>query len=116
MNISTNYGFYKDFYGGIIIPSLQVFQRLSIKATNFINKITFNNIKDEDVDDNIMFAICSVADEMYKIENTGGIKSVESVGNYSVSYKVDNITEEKQYIKAAKLYISQEYFYRGFYR
>lgn len=115
MNITVDYGFYKDSYGGNVIPSLQLFHRLSIKSVNFINKITFNRVTVDNLSDNIKFAVCAVADEMYKIEKTGGIKSVESVGNHSVSYKVDDLTEETKYLKTAKIYIPQELLYRGVY-
>ena len=115
MKLSVDYGFYKDNYGGNLIPSYQIFNRISMKSMCFINKITFNKINDDNITDEIRLGICAVTDEMFKIEKTGGIKTVESVGYHSVSYKVDNITEEKQYIKTAKIYIPGEYFYRGIY-
>ena len=54
---------------------------------------------------------------MYKIERDGGIKSSESVGNHSVTYKTNgNSREEKILYKIAKTYLVHTgLLYRGVY-
>lgn len=103
MNL-TNYNFYTDKYYGTSVPNSALFQRLSIRASYFINSITSNRIENNLADD-IQFATCAVIDVMYKIEQDGGVKSSESTGNHSVVYK-GKTTEEKMCYKAAKVYLS----------
>lgn len=110
------YGFYTNEYGGDLIPSNK-FKRLSIRASAYINSITFNRIDKELVSKDVCFATCAIADTMYKIERDGGIKSSESVGNHSVTYKTNgNSREEKILYKIAKTYLVHTgLLYRGVY-
>lgn len=110
----TNYKFYSETYGGTSIPS-NIFARVSTRASYFINQITFSRINDDNKTNDIQFATCAVADEMYKIEKDGGVKASESVGNHSVSYANQNSSEEKKYYNVAKIYLQEELLYRGAY-
>ncbi|MEG1411473.1 MAG: hypothetical protein RR406_04385 [Bacilli bacterium] len=108
----TDYNFYTDKYCGTSVPNTGVFQRLLIRSSFFINSITFNRAQIY-LTDEVQFATCAVMDAMYKVEQDGGIKSSESVGNHSVAYK-GKTTEEKTYFKIAKTYLNHTgLMYRG---
>lgn len=112
----VDYEFYKNEYEGSIIPQ-NSFKALALKASAFLDYITFDRIHDlEEVEDNIRFATCSIMESMQKFNNDGGIKASESTGNYSVSYVVNNMpsSEGQIYYKEAEMYLGNTgLLYRG---
>lgn len=114
----TDYSFYSSEYGGSKIP-LESFEIYILKASFYISNITFNRVDKHNILDEVKYATCAVADEMYKIDKDGGIKVSESVGNYSVTYKSENGTdsgsnENKKYYNIARLFLeSTNLLYRG---
>lgn len=107
------YEFYTNKYGGDLIPSNK-FKRISIKATAYINAITFNRIDENSISENIRLAVCEVAESIYSVEKNGGIKSSETVGKHSVSYKTEDINTNKELYNIAKLYLANTgLLYRG---
>lgn len=111
----TDYSFYKTNYGGELIPTDIIFCRICLKASNFIRKVTFNRIKKDNISDEVQFAVCSVADELYSIEKVG-LKTTETVGNHTISYVqlTENELNKKIY-SIAKTYLPDELLYRGIY-
>lgn len=113
--ILTDFDFYTENYGGELIPNEKTFYRLNVRASSFINKITFNRIDNTDVPNEVQFAICAVADEMHKIESVGN-KTTETVGNHTVSYlQVDKKENDKKIYDLARMYLPEELLYRGVY-
>lgn len=129
MNNYIDYDFYTKSYGGTSVPQ-NSFLRYSIKASAYIDKITFGRISkmyitdstDEgyNVPDEVKFAVCAVIDVDKKIEDDGGIISSESNGNYSVTYTDGNAgvntqtISQKEY-EAATLFLNGTgLLYKGF--
>ncbi len=112
----VTYDYYKDTYGGTAVPSSS-FTPIVIKASAFIDYITFNRIKElETIPEEVQFATCAVIDSMRKMEIEGGIKVSESTGNHSVSYVVDNMASNEgiKHYNAAKMFLDNtELLYSG---
>lgn len=126
MNNYIDYDFYKESYGGTSVPQ-NSFLRFSIKASAYIDKITFGRIPkmyitdstDEgyNVPDEVKFAVCAVIDIDKKIEDDGGVISSESEGNHSVTYVdgISTMSEEKKINEAATLFLNGTgLLYKGF--
>ncbi|MGL5718013.1 MAG: hypothetical protein ACRCX2_33730 [Paraclostridium sp.] len=116
--ILTDFDFYIENYGGEFIPNEKVFYRMNVRASGFINKITFNRIDNTDIYDvakSVQFAVCAVADEMYKAD-TIGLKTTETVGNHTVSYlHIEKKESDKKLYDLARIYLSEDLLYRGVY-
>ena len=103
----VTYDYYNNTYGGTAVPSSS-FTPISIKASAFIDYITFNRIKElETIPEEVQLATCAVIDSMKKIEKEGGIRASESTGNHSVSYVVDSMAsnEKSRYYAEAEMYL-----------
>ena len=118
MNSYVDYTFYKESYGGKIPQGS--FLKFSIKASAYIDKITFGRVNKLDtVPDEVKYAVCAVMDFDKKIEDDGGIISSESEGNHSVTYingnaGVSTNTESQQRYEEAALFLSNTgLLYRG---
>lgn len=113
--VYADYDYYKnDFHGKNI--EAEEFDRLAIKASAFLDVITFNRIEQtQPLADPVKKAMCAVA-EMQQIYDagTGGIVS-ESVGKESVTYaNAENKTIEKEsYGAAYPFLIGTGLLYRG---
>lgn len=117
MNNYIDYDFYKESYGGTSVPQ-NSFLRFSIKASAYIDKITFNRIpkmyiidstsEEYNIPDNVRFATCETMETMFKIESDGGVISSESTGNHSVSYVdgISTMSEEKKINEVATLFLN----------
>lgn len=115
MNSYVDYDFYKESYGGNNVPQGS-FLKFAIKASAYIDKITFGRVKKlEEIPEEVKFATCAVIDFDKKIEDDGGIISSESEGNHSVTYvSTGNETEDKKRYKEAALFLSNTgLLYRG---
>ena len=115
----ADYEFYKDEYKGTLIPE-SAFNNLELKASYFIDSITFNRIVESGkLSEEVSYAVCSVAEVIKKIEDDGGIKSSETIGNHSVTYQNNNssngtLSENKLKYEAAYPYlVNTGLLYRG---
>lgn len=87
-----DYAFYRDEYHGKSLDEAE-FERLSIKAEAYLDKITFGRAgglfsgpdPPEALVRKVRLACCAVADALLLNEQGGGIVS-ETVGKYSVNY------------------------------
>ena len=113
----VDYEFYRDNYKGTLIPESS-FDNLELKASYFIDSITFNRIvKSGEISEEVAFAVCSVAETINKIND--GNKLSETIGDYSVTYQNNNssnsaVSENKKMYDAAYPYlINTGLLYRG---
>lgn len=108
--------YYTNSFGGSTIPS-NLFTSLERKARIFLDYITFNRLQDDAtlITNSVKDCLCEIMECAYKLENDGGIKAAESVGNHSVTYIVNpNTTEFSKYYKIAKMYLGHtDLLYRG---
>lgn len=107
----VDYSFYKDTYRGNIPQD--VFNKLSIKASKYIDYVTFNRI--DKVTEDIKLATCEVIDILYESSKKGDmeIKS-ETSGKYSISYADTNKTVDQKKYEVVKAYLGHTgLLYRG---
>lgn len=91
----VDYSFYKGVYNGIRVDNQSQFNRLARKASNLVNRYTFNrakSVEDEETKELIKFTICELVDNYADIESVGNVTS-ESVGEHSVSYRYRDAKE-----------------------
>ena len=110
----ADYDFYLNDYKGSVIPDAPSYDRVAIEAGAFLDYVTHNRIKAEELTDAIMakvkLAQCAIADVCYKQAQDDSAKTVsaESVGNHSVTYAVSKASykqrELEKYSKA-KIYL-----------
>ena len=116
MNNFVDYDYYKNTYGGTLVPS-SIFTRLSLQASYKVNNYTQGRAeKLEELTEEIKLATCSIIDKMYSIEEDGGVKVAETVGKHSVTFAdiSNNTTEDKLYYKIALTYLANTgLLYRG---
>lgn len=105
-NIDLNYNFYTNDFGGTVVPP-NLFSKFKIKAFYYLKQITFNRCVDKKFEIEVKFALCEMIEKLYKYEKDGGIKTSESVGNHSVSFKVkEDSSLEKEIYKVANIYLA----------
>ena len=101
MTSITNYEYYKNTFGGTLIPS-ESFTRLEIKATSDFNYFTSSRVSSkEQITDDIKNVICEICELKYQQEQlkenavkTNVVQS-ETVGSHSVTYANNgNITQQ----------------------
>ena len=95
MESYVDYEFYINTYKGSKITSKEEFDKLSLRATQYVKEHLFNrdftNYFDKDYSNEVKYATCSLAeieqDYQKGLEelSTGNIKS-ESIGDYSRSF------------------------------
>ena len=105
----ATYNHYKCHFKGNAIPSLEIFDRLKIKASAYVDKITFGRITG--VTDAVQNAVCAVCDVLYNASGHEGITSENNDG-YIVNY-ADEKAIQKQLYQAAALFLPSELLYRG---
>lgn len=111
----TDYSFYINLYGGENIPSDSKFSRYGLRASNFINKVTFNRININDIPDEVQMAVCALSDAIYKNDQIG-LKTTETVGNHTISYaQISDSDMDKKLYNLVKTYLPDELLYRGIY-
>ncbi|WP_252247441.1 hypothetical protein [Clostridium sp. ZBS4] len=104
----SDYNFYKESFGGNTIPEGS-FLKFNLKASAYINKITFGRVKKlEEIPEEVKFAVCSTMEVMKKIEDDGGVISSETEGDHSVSYVdgISTMSEEKKIYETARLFLA----------
>ncbi|MCB6572084.1 hypothetical protein LI142_21530 [Eubacterium limosum] len=85
--IYADFNYYQNSYFGESITEERTFNGLALKASAFLDAITYNRIdRAQPIDDAIKNAMCAVA-EVWQVyaDGRGGIAS-ESVGKVSVTY------------------------------
>lgn len=101
MTSITNYEYYKNTFGGTLIPS-ESFTRLEIKATSDFNYFTSSRVSSEEqITEDIKNVICEICELKYQQEQlkesvvkTNVVQS-ETVGSHSVTYaNIGNITQQ----------------------
>lgn len=104
----VDYDFYIDNYEGSSIPESS-FKNMSIKASAYVNKNTYNRIKESNIDDNIKNCTCEIADLLYsqdikklKIEDIKMVAS-ETVGKHSKTYVNNSNLIDKQILSDSEL-------------
>ena len=108
----AEYDFYLNDYKGSVIPDAPNYDRAAVEASAYIDYITHNRIKVEelpkDVMDKVKMAQCAVADVCYKQAQDDGVNVVssESVGNHSVTYAAKVSYQQRELEKAkARMYL-----------
>lgn len=94
MTVYADYTYYQNTYLGTVIAETD-FPRLALKASQFIDRVTFARAKDETVVatvNKIKMAMCAVAEELRNQDLNAGADAItsESQGQYSVSYAVNS--------------------------
>lgn len=105
----ADFNFYKNIYKGNL--SAADFDFFSERASDIIDSRTefmikrcgFDNIPEE-LSERIQKACCAVSEAM-KINENGGAKSSEKIGDYSVSYASGSLTNEQRIDNALVTYI-----------
>ncbi len=98
----TTYKFYTDSYlsGREAVLDTASFPFWERKASQVVQKYTFGNIgENEPISEVVQGCVCEVAELLYEHDRqkrkNDGIAS-EKVGEYSVSYRTEKSTEEKE--------------------
>ena len=90
----ADYKFYQEVYCGNDIQDENIFKRMAIEASFFLNELTLGRIKEPS--EEVKLAVCAIADigyKEYKENNEDQIAS-ESVGPHSISYVKKTKTKE----------------------
>ena len=121
----ATYTYYTSTFLGVDIEDETTFNRLALRASAVLDRITFNraaDVTDEDDLDALSMACCAIAEEIQVVTlegGSGGIKS-ESVGSHSVTYSENNdrmFTNNQRYENAARIYLEGtigNLMYKGF--
>lgn len=113
----ADYEFYKEVYCGSDILDENIFKRMVIKASFFLDELTLGRIKEPT--EEIKLTVCAIADIEYKEqkENNEDQIASESVGPHSISYvKKTKTTEEyaREKMRVARTYLANTgLLYRG---
>ena len=114
MTSITNYEYYKNTFGGTLIPS-ESFKRLEIKATSDFNYFTSSRVSsNEQVTNDIKNVICEICELKYQQEQyrtnitKENIVQSETVGSHSVTYG-NNGNNIMQQILSDEEMMSKEY-------
>ena len=104
----ADYDYYSETYKGTL--SEADFERLSERASDYIDGRTNYVLKKagvpEELEERVKKACCSLAEVISRNES-GGSKTSEKVGNYSVSYaSAASGTEEQKLDDALQLYLA----------
>ncbi len=116
----TDYAFYTGTYKGAAIAQPD-FDRLALRASEKIDEVTFSRaaaVVDAGTDQvtiaKIQKAACAIAEEIQKLETSGGAVQSETVGRTSVTY-LSKLSEDARLTKIAKHYLwDTDLMYRGF--
>ncbi len=103
----ADFDFYRYYYKGKKVKDEDTFDLFSKKASAYIDKITFQRIKE--VDENIKYATCNVVDLMVHFSERQGILSEENDG-YRVTYSKEENTD---LFNAAALFLPIRLLYKG---
>lgn len=119
----ADFTYYANTYLGTAIAESE-FARLAIRASNEIDTLTFGRAAvetDATNVDKIKMAMCAVAEELHKQDQSGGADGItsESQGQYSVSYAANSTraqTNQQKVEAAARAWLANTgLMYAGFY-
>lgn len=124
----ADFTYYQNTYLGDVITDSAAFDRLSLRASTIIDRITFGRAApiveagtDTETIDKIQMATCAIAEEIQKTNESGGNAGIasESVGSHSVSYiqtQETKLSPRAKYEAVAKDYLWDTYLlFRGFF-
>lgn len=111
----ADYAFYRDTYSGDLIKDEIIFVRLALRASEWLDHVTFHRISQPD--DDVRLAVCAMAEVLFwqekrKKKYDGREIASESNDGYSVSFagatdsERASLTEKELYLAAYK-YLSQ---------
>lgn len=106
----ADYDFYQDVFTGTRITDEDVFNRMAIDASYFMDEMCFGRIDQANLTDEIKFACCALADVCHSEVTSGSIgKGIasETVGPHSVSYV--GVKELREQIRNEKMEIIRRY-------
>ena len=110
------YAFYTGTFKGTAIAQAD-FDRLALRASEFIDQVTFDRAADETNADNLVkieMATCAVAEKIQELEASGGAVQSETLGRSSVTY-VSKLSDNARLTNIAKRYLwSTDLMYPGF--
>ena len=110
--IYADYQYYQEVFKGSVIPSETDFDSKALKASAFVDKVTFGRAKDNGQMEEVKNAMCAVAEVMYQNDAHYGVSSENNDG-YSVTF-INNSTKEMRDLKrAAYLFLPANLIYRG---
>jgi len=89
----ADYSFYKEQYCGITVPEDE-FTQYELKACAKVNSFINCELKDDELTDEVRFAVCEVADILYEGESRSGIEYERNDG-YWVSYEESLRTDDR---------------------
>lgn len=101
----VNYEYYKNVYGGELIKSGNIFNRLNRKAELAVSFYTLNKVSKfkegtkEYID--LLDTICEIIDLYYQIEYIG-FKTSQKSGEMSVSYSIDSRENKREVLHIIK--------------
>lgn len=98
----ADYNYYKDSYHGRMTET--DFNSLSRQASAYLNKITFNRVRNA-VTDDVKDACCAVAEVMFK-QSKGGELISESVGPHSRQFAGSGKSYNQRLYDAAEMYLA----------
>ena len=115
----VDFAYYTNSFGGVSISETQ-FPKYLRKATAFIDNITFDRLKNDNllIDDSVKNAMCEIMELNFKLDNSESedgesVKASETVGNYSVTYAVSDVEKnaiDRTQLNKVKYYnIAKEY-------
>lgn len=103
----ADYDYYISKYKGNMPES--DFDRMSKIASAKIKANTYGRIDEKDVQDEVKYCACVLADKLFKISKSEG-KFSESVGSWSISYSGNSkIDEDKMITSTIKEFLSEVY-------
>lgn len=105
----ADYDFYKNTYKGKLSASeFEIYsergsEQIDSRTDFMIRRCGFDNIREE-LRERIRKACCAAAEAIY-INESGGTKTAEKVGDYSISYAAGGLTAEQRIDNALMTHI-----------
>jgi len=100
----ATYEYYTDAYKGSAIASQTEFDRLILRASSYLDRITAGGAASSSPADAVKMAACAVA-EAWHINEQGGEPASQSVGSWSRTYNTKPKSAEARLYEAAAMYI-----------
>lgn len=107
----VSYSYYVEIYRGTEIESSEEFERLAMRASEYIYEKTLGRAGCY-TSDPVKKACCAIAEAIFEEEKHSG-KISESVGSWSVNYSSKENTESRMYNILKKYLLPTGLLYRG---
>ncbi|AMJ40376.1 MULTISPECIES: hypothetical protein [Anaerotignum] len=109
----ASYEYYTQEFFGRLIPSIEEFDRLAERASEYLDSITMRNAKSfRDSGNELKRACCAIAEIIVSEESCQG-KNSESVGAWSVSYTSKKDLNIQKYNIAKQYLLHTGLLYQG---